>query len=212
MPGTDIARPRVSIEVYAMKNSLRAVVTLLAIVGIKPAFAQEDLIYQWVNYQDGEVSVAFDQAPVAVALNAIHARTGVKIVLPASAENKLLNLKLDRLPLEPAVRSLINSIGFNNFALMYDETGRPNRAVVVGGMEDQVNIAALSAAAPTEPPAVLALTKEERDKLQKEIEHWNELKNEDRGRIEDRLKSLPESEDRDQLVREYGRQVLEIKK
>ena len=194
-----------------MRNSLRTVVTVLAFVGLKPAFAQEDVIYQWVDYRDGEVSVAFDQAPVAVAINAILARTGVKIVLPASAENKLLNLKLDRLPLEPAVRSLITSIGFNNFALMYDDTGRPSRAVVVGAMEDQVNLTALSASA-TEKSAIKALTKDERDRLHKDIERWNELKNEDRGRIEDRLKSLPESEERDQLVKEYGRQVLEIKK
>ena len=186
-------------------------VVLLAFVGIKPVFAQEDIIYQSVDYRDGEVSVTFDQAPVAVALNAIHARTGVKIVLPASAENKLLNIKLDRLPLEPAVRSLITSIGFSNFALMYDDTGRPSRAVVVGGIEDQVNLTALSAAA-AEKPTVQPLTKDERDKLQKDIERWNELKNEDRGRIEDRLKSLPESEERDQLVKEYGRQVLEIKR
>src|ERR1700757_2327438 len=171
-----------------MRNSLRALVTVLGFVGLKPAFAQEDMIYQWVDYRDGEVSVAFDEAPVAVALNAIHARTGVRIVVPASAENKILNLKLDRLPLEPAVRSLITSIGFNNFALMYDDTGRPSRAVVVGGMEDQVNLTALGAAA-TEKPAVQALTKDERDRLQKDIERWNELKNEDRGRIEDRLKS-----------------------
>jgi hypothetical protein len=194
-----------------MRNSLRTVVGLLAFVGLKPVFAQEDMIYQWVDYRDGEVSVAFDEAPVAVALNAIHARTGVRIVVPASAENKILNLKLDRLPLEPAVRSLITSIGFNNFALMYDDTGRPSRAVVVGGMEDQVNLTALSNAA-AEKRAVQALTKDERDRLQKDIERWNELKNEDRGRIEDRLKSLPESEERDQLVKEYGRQVLEIKK
>jgi hypothetical protein len=194
-----------------MRNSLRTVVGLLAFVGLKPVFAQEDMIYQWVDYRDGEVSVAFDEAPVAVALNAIHARTGVTIVLPASAENKILNLKLDRLPLEPAVRSLITSIGFNNFALMYDDAGRPSRAVVVGGMEDQVNLTALSNAA-AEKRAVQALTKDERDRLQKDIERWNELKNEDRGRIEDRLKSLPESEERDQLVKEYGRQILEIKK
>jgi hypothetical protein len=195
-----------------MKNSLRTLVTFLALVGLRPAFAQEDIVYQWVDYQDGEVSVAFDQAPVALAVNVIHARTGVKIVLPASAENKLLNLRLNRLPLEPAVRSLITSIGYNNFALMYDDTGRPSRAVVVGTTEDQVNLTALTAAAATEKPAVQALTKDERDRLQKDIERWNELKNEDRGRIEDRLKSLPESEERDQLVKEYGRQVLEIKK
>jgi hypothetical protein len=146
-----------------------------------------------------------------VALNAIQARTGVRIVLPASAENKILNLKLDRLPIEPAVRSLISSIGFNNFALMYDDTGRPSRAVVVGEMEGQVKLTALGAAG-TEKRAVQALTKDERDRLQKDIERWSELKNEDRGRIEDRLKSLPESEERDQLVKEYGRQILEIKK
>ena len=194
-----------------MRKPLRTVITLLAFVGFKPAFAQEDMIYQWVDYRDGEVSVAFDQAPVAVALNAIQARTGVRIVLPASAENKILNLKLERLPIEPAVRSLISSIGFNNFALMYDDTGRPSRAVVVGEIEGQVKLTALGAAG-TEKRAIQALTKDERDRLQKDIERWSELKNEDRGRIEDRLKSLPESEERDQLVKEYGRQILEIKK
>ena len=195
-----------------MRNSLRmgSLLALLAFVVFKPAFAQEDIIYQSVDYRDGEVSVAFDQAPVALALNAIHARTGVKIVLPASAENKLLNLRLNRLPLEPALRSLITSIGFKNFALMYDDTGRPSRAVVVGGTEDQVNLTALTAAA--EKPADEALTAEERDRLQKELEHWSDLKKEERGRIEDRLKALPASEERDQLVKEYGRQVLEIKK
>ena len=55
------------------------------------------------------------------------------------------------------------------------------------------------------------LTLEERDKIKKDLDRWAELKKEDRGRIEDRLKVLPASEDRDQLVKEYGRQVLEIK-
>ena len=185
-------------------------VVVLAFSGFKPALAQEDIVYQWIDYRDGEISVAFDQAPVAVALAAIHARTGVKIVLPPAADNKLLNLRLDRLQLEPAVRSLITSIGFNNFALMYDETGRPSRAVVVGAMEDRTSLTALSVA--TEKPAPQALTAEERDRLQKDLERWNELKKEDRGRIEDRLKTLPASEERDQLVKEYGRQVLEIRK
>ena len=197
-----------------MKTLLRtaSLVILLAFSGIKPAFTQEDIVYQWVDYQDGEMSVAFDQAPVDVALNVIHARTGVKIVLPASADNKLLNLHLNRLPLEPALRSLITSIGFQNFALMYDETGRPSRAVVVGAPEDRVNLTALNVAAEKAAPAVQPLTGEERDKLQKDLERWSELKKEERGRIEDRLKTLPASEERDQLVKEYGRQVLEIRK
>ncbi len=195
-----------------MSNVLRtgSLAVLLVSFGIKPAFTQEDIVYQWIDYQDGEISVAFDQAPVGIALNAIHARTGVRIVLPPAAENKLLNLHLNRLPLEPAVRSLIASIGFNNFALMYDDSGRPNRAVVVGAQDDQANLTVLTAT--SEKPAARPLTGEERDKLQKDLEHWNELKKEDRGRIEDRLKTLPASEERDQLVKEYGRQLLEIKK
>ena len=44
------------------------------------------------------------------------------------------------------------------------------------------------------------------------MERWNELKQEERGRIEDRLKSLPESEEREQLVKVYGRQILGLAK
>lgn len=200
-----------------MKNLLRngCFLVLAASVNIQPVFSQtvEDIIYQWVDYRDGEISVAFDQAPVGLALNVLHARTGVKIVLPASAETRLLNLRLNRLPLEPAVRSLISSIGFKNFALMYDDTGRPSTAVVVGAAEDQASItASLTTASERPAPTAQPLTGEERDKIQRDLDRWNDLKKEDRGRIEDRLKALPASEERDQLVKEYGRQILEIKK
>jgi hypothetical protein len=53
---------------------------------------------------------------------------------------------------------------------------------------------------------------EQRDKLQKDLERWTELKQEERGRIEDRLKNLSASEEREQLVTEYGRQVLGLTK
>jgi hypothetical protein len=58
---------------------------------------------------------------------------------------------------------------------------------------------------------VQPLKSEERDTLQKELERWGELKQEERGRIEDRLKTLPPSEEREQLVKEYGRKLLGIK-
>ena len=167
-------------------------------------------IYQpWVDYSDGKISVAFDQAPVMVAVSAFRDKTGFEIVLPAAAEHQLLNLHLTGLPLEPAVRSMIQSIGFRSFALMYDETGRPNRAVVVAPQsEDDFNAAATKS---EKMDAAQPLTPEERESLQKQLEHWHELKEEVRGRIEDRLKSLPPSEEREQLVKEYGRQVLGIK-
>jgi hypothetical protein len=61
-------------------------------------------------------------------------------------------------------------------------------------------------------PAAQPLTAEERDQLQKQLERWGELTQEDRGRIEFRLKALPTSDDRELLISEYGRQILGIKK
>jgi hypothetical protein len=48
--------------------------------------------------------------------------------------------------------------------------------------------------------------------LHKDLARWSDLKQEERGRIEDRLKNLPPSEEREQLVKEYGQQVLGLSK
>jgi hypothetical protein len=196
-------------------STIGLAVALLAFSGIEPAFPQEaeDNPYQeWIEYRDGEISVAFDQTPVELALSAIRARTGFQIILPSVTESKPVNLRLSRLPLEPAVRSLITSIGFKNFALMYDEAGRPNRAVVLRAQsEDRGRDSANLTFASQSPRPDTQLTAEERAKLEKDLERWNELKQEDRGRIEDSLKALPPSQEREQLVKEYGRQVLGIK-
>ena len=63
----------------------------------------------------------------------------------------------------------------------------------------------------TAEPVVQPLDPEERDTLQKGLERWGDLKQEERGRIEDRLKTLPPSEEREQLVKEYGRKLLGLK-
>ena len=189
-----------------MKNSLKVAI-LLAPLAATPAFAQsaEDNGYQeWVDVKDGEISVAFNQTPVRFALDAFHAKTGFNIVVPPSTGSQTVNLRLDRQPFEPAVRSLISTIGYQNFALVYDQQGRPHSAVVLGA---QAPVAKIVTAAPAAAP----LTLEERDRLKKEIDRWNELKQEERGRIEDRLRNLPPSEDREILVREYGRQILALK-
>ena len=138
-------------------------------------------------------------------------KTGFQFTLPSSADSKLLNLRLERSPLEPAVYSLLSNIGFRNFALIYDERGRPNRAVVLGSQVDRAAVV-VADSSQTAEPVVQPLDPEERDTLQKELERWGELKQEERGRIEDRLKTLPPSEEREQLVKEYGRKLLGIKK
>jgi hypothetical protein len=198
-------------------KKISKIVSVAAVLGwavIEAASAQssEEASYQqWVEYRDEQISVAFDQIPVLVALHAIRQKTGFQFNLPSSADSKLLNLRLERSPLEPAVYSLLSTIGFRNFALIYDERGRPSRAVVLGGqLEEASPVPANSSQAPD--PAAQPLKAEERDNLHKDLERWGELKQEERGRIEDRLKALPDSEEREQLVKEYGRKLLGIKK
>jgi hypothetical protein len=200
-------------------QSFSTIVLALALVSLSlgPVFAQmaEDPFYrERVEYQDGKLSVDFDQTPLEVALSAIQVKAGVQIIIPPVTEYKLLNLRLSQLPLEPAVRFLIASIGFRSFALMYDEKGLPTRAVVLAARPEtrtappaNSKIDLHSAEAPVE-----SLTPEERTQLQQELARWEELKQEDRSRIEHRLKGLSPSEDREQLLQEYARQLLGIKK
>jgi hypothetical protein len=192
-----------------------ALVVVPMIAHAQPAFTQElvDTLYrEQVEYKDGKISVDFDQIPLAVALNAIQIKTGFEITLPPATGGKLLSLRLNRLPLEPAVRSLITTIGFRNFALVYDEEGYPKRAVVLETRPEVRTISVADSKVDSTAEAVVEpLKAEERAQLQKELERWDELKQEDRSRIEARLKTLPPSEDREQLVTEYGRQLLGIK-
>ncbi len=191
-----------------MTRSLKLGLFLAASVmfPVAPISAQSDVeefYRQWIDYRNGEISVAFEETPLPFALHAFYARTGFQIVVPTTIERKVVSLRIDRQPLEPAVRSLISNIGFRNFALMYDDNGRPRHAVVLGAQPRP---------APIVEPAVATLTWQERDRLKKDMERWSELKQEERGKIEDRLKSLPPSDDREVLVREYGRQLLGISK
>jgi hypothetical protein len=186
---------------------------LLACGGNQAAIAQiseEAFNPQWVEYRDDHISVSFDRIPVVVALQAIRQKTGFHFSLPPSADSKLLNFRLERSPLEPAVYSLLSNIGFRNFALIYDERGRPHRAVVLGTQVDEAP-RVLEDSTQTAEPVIQPLNPEEREALQKELERWAELKQEERGRIEDRLKTLPPSEERDQLVKDYARKLLGIK-
>jgi hypothetical protein len=190
-----------------MLGSLSALVWLMAANTSLAQNKEDDLYQPWVQVRDGEISITFDQTPVPFALYAIHAQTGFQIVIPASAQTKVINLRLPRQPLEPAVRSLISNIGYHNFALMYDAAGRPNRAVVLGA---QVETPKNNAPAKQAEPPVIPLTADEREKLQKDLERWAEQTEDERDRIEARLKTLPASDEREQLVEEYDRQILAL--
>jgi hypothetical protein len=183
---------------------LLALLTTALPVRVSAQSDVDELYRPWIDYRNGEISIAFEQTPVPFALHAFHARTGFQIVVPSSTEPQVVSLRLNRQALEPAVRSLISTIGYSNFAVIYDDHGQPHRAVVLGVQP----LPALS----SEQNLDLPITLEERQQIKKDLDRWHELKQEERGRIEDRLKTLPTSDDREILVREYGRQLLGIAK
>jgi hypothetical protein len=192
--------------------SLMPLFGLVSTLFISPAYSQSndnDFYRPWVDYRNGAISLAFERTPIPFALSALHATTGFQIVIPPASDKKLINLKITEQPLEPAVRSFITSIGYKNFAVMYDDKGHPNRAVVLAVRPENADESAV--VAKSEPKAE-SLSPEEQDKLQKDLERWNDLKQEERGRIEDRLKNLPQSDERDQLVKIYGKQILALTK
>lgn len=190
---------------------------LLTLGGVPSAFpqpAEEPISGRWVEFRNGQISLDFDQIPVYVALETIRAKTGVDIVLPPAVQHEFLNLQMSGLPLEPAVRSLLHYIGFKSFVLMYDSQGRPNRVVVLRtGVDKLGDLETGSSEASNSPDATAQqVTSEERGRLLKELESWSERNVEERSRIEEDLKALPPSETREQLVQEYGRQVLGLSK
>jgi hypothetical protein len=188
-----------------MRTSLRAipvlvVLVLLSSVSVIGQTTADEFYRQWVDYRDGEISVHFDQT-----LHAIHARTGLQIVIPSPGQARVLNLRLHRQPLEPAMRSLISIIGYKTFALLYDENGRPARAVVLGVQPAPGKTVDEAAERDLSEQSFSA---QEQEKLQRDLSRWRELKPEERTVIEERLKALPPSEQREKFVSEYGRQVL----
>ena len=188
---------------------LSALALLCSSVSATAETPEDDFYHKWVDYKDGQISITFERIPVQFALYAIHAKTGLQIMIPSNNTTKVVNLRLDRQPFEPAMRSLISTIGYTNFALMYDDNGRPNRAVVLSTRPRAETPASTPAESDSAPRA---LSVEERDKLQKDLVRWSDLKQEERGQIEDRLKNLPLSDEREQLIKEYGQQVLGLRK
>jgi hypothetical protein len=179
--------------------------TLLLFFAVPPGFAQienDEFFRPWVDYRDGAISIAFTHVPVEFAVDAIHARTGFQMVVPRQAYGKTLNLRLREWPLESAMRSLIFSIGFTSFAFTYDRNGRPVRAII---------LEARPVADDTPAAEQQALTPAEREQLSASMKIWSDLKEDAREKIETRLRSLPASADRDELLKEYGRRVLGIK-
>lgn len=84
-----------------------------------------------VTYQDRQLSVVFEATPAEVAFGAIRARTRIEVVLPAAVEGKTLTARMERLPLEVALRHLLRALGLESFVLVYGEGGAVRQVIVL---------------------------------------------------------------------------------
>ena len=122
--------------------------------------------------------------------------TGFQIVVPPEANNKTLTLfpaYQSRLQWGPSSRP-----SALQFAMTYDRAGRPIRAIVLEARPSGGDAATLDQKPASESPR---LTAEEKDQLSRALKVWKGLKDDARGRIADRLRSVPPSEEREESVR-----------
>jgi hypothetical protein len=106
----------------------------------------------WVEYQNGKLSMAFEQAPVELVVALIREETGMLVVLPPAARGKFLSERVNALPPEAAVQRILRALGLSNFVLLYDGAGRAERLIVLEPGSDAPGM--LGAALPSADPGV----------------------------------------------------------
>lgn len=199
-------------------NAARAVklvpMMLLALLGISLSAALADDDYypyqQFVKYDNDSVSVAFSNMRAAEAAYLIRSTIGVTITLPSSTRSKTINLRLEGAKVDQAVRSLLTALELNNSFLVYDPDGRLTGVIALETAVSQP----ISESQPSEDDKNKTkhqeMTSTERDSLLRDFGRWSELTAEERDSIHARIQTIPPSEDRDQLIKEYIRQVLGV--
>ncbi len=175
-------------------------------------FAGDDLFSceQYVKYDKDNVSVAFSNLRAADAAQLMHATTGISITLPAAIQSKTINLMLDSAKVDQAVRSLLTSLQLNNSFLVYDRNGKLKSVVALEKAANPPVTESQSSEEDQKKANNPELTAKERDSLLRDIGRWAELSADDRAAIHARLKTIPPSKDREQVVKEYVRLVLGI--
>ena len=160
----------------------------------------------WVEYQNGKLSMAFEQAPMDLVVALIREETGMLVVLPPAARGKFLSVRVNALPPEAAVQRILRALGLSNFVLLYDRAGRAERLIVLEPGSDAPGMlgAALPSAEPGVPPILMS---EEQRWLLEQFGRWTQLSQEARKEVRDRLLNMPPSPERERLVKQYKRQV-----
>ncbi|MGH7828091.1 MAG: hypothetical protein ACREQ7_23290 [Candidatus Binatia bacterium] len=161
---------------------------------------------QFVKYDKDSVSLAFSNLRAAEAAYLMRSTTGIAITLPPSSRTKVINLTLERANMDQAIRSLLTALELNNSFLVYDRDGRLTGVIAL----EKVASEATASDQEKKETSYRELTVKELESILRDFGRWSELGAEEQKTIHARLKTIPPSRIRDQVIRAYVRQVLEV--
>lgn len=192
-----------------------AIVSLIVCMRPSIAWTQDDFLdyQQYVRYNNQDnISLALTNVRASDAVQLMHSATGVQITLPTPAQSKAVTLALDRARMDQAIESLLMALDLDNSFLVYDRNGHLTGVIALEKEETQ---SARDSQPPEEKenkqkPVYKNLTAPEREALVREFRLWPKLSAKDRDSIHARLKTIPPSKERDNLIKEYVRLVLGV--
>ncbi len=198
--------------------TFRATVCATVILGLfvwwwpLPAISNDDLFlsHEFVTYKNESISLAFNNVRAGDAAFLMLSKTGVAITLPTSTHNKTVNLTLQNAKMDEAVHTLLASLELKNSFFVYDLAGRLTTVVA---LEKNISLTPPETLSPKEEENVVKfeeLSAPEKEALVRDFRLWSKLSAEDRESIHARLRTIPPSRDRDQLIDEYVRLVLGV--
>ena len=206
-----VKAPRLSRRYHLSRIKVLFAALFLVYLFPAPALTSDDIFpeQQFLKYDQDGVSVAFNNLRAADAAQWMRSTTGVAIRLPTSAQTKPVNLRLEGARVDYAVHSLLTALQLNNAFLVYDPDGRLTGVIA---LEKTVSRPSTEIA-PTEEnkkKTSSELTTQERESLLKEFARWSEISAEEQKSVQTRLKEIPPSKERDQLIKDYLRLTLGI--
>lgn len=165
---------------------------------------------QFVKYDKDSVSLAFSNLRAAEAAYLMRSTTGIAITLPVATQSKTINLTLHGANVDQAVRSLLTALELNNSFLVYDRDGRLTGVIALEKAAIQAISQPQASVEDRKNTGYRELSVKELESILRDFGRWSELTAEEQKAIQARLKTIPPSKVREQVIREYVRQVLEV--
>jgi hypothetical protein len=206
-----VKAPRIHRRYHLSRIKVLLAALFLVYLFPAPGLPSDDIFpeQQFLKYDQDGVSVAFNNLRAADAAQWMRSTTGVAIRLPTSAQTKPVNLRLEGARVDYAVHSLLAALQLNNAFLVYDPDGHLTGVIALEKTVSRPSTE-IAPAEENKQKTSSELTTQERESLLKEFARWAEISAEEQKSIQTRLKEMPPSKERDQLIKDYLRLTLGI--